>query len=399
MKNIILIVLLSSFFCNAQWIQTSLSGNINGLIERNNTLFAATSVGLYMSTNGGITFSNIPLPSTTGPQYTYSFARKENSLIVSTGQGILISESNDAVWNIHSTQFTYGYFFNFKGILLNEVTGNFYRSTDFGISWQQIQQLNAPFNYTITSDSTNIYFGSYSGGIQISSDSGKTWNATNIAGETNIISMVSYDGKIIVSANVDTNRIYQSTDQGVTWTKIAERPVAGFVKSMFVVGNTIFADANYGKFHRSIDGGITWINIHSGLSNSISYYSSHEIISDTLYIGTGSSSGVWKRALSDFGITNIFNEFIGPSSVKLYQNYPNPFNPSTTISYQLSVGGMVSLKVFDVLGNEVANLINEEQAQGSYSVNFNSNSLSSGIYFYRLSSGKFLETKSMLLIK
>ncbi len=87
------------------------------------------------------------------------------------------------------------------------------------------------------------------------------------------------------------------------------------------------------------------------------------------------------------------------SSYKLSQNYPNPFNPSTIINYQLPITNFVSLKVYDVLGNKVATLVNDEKPAGNYSVNFNASNLSSGIYFCTLSSGKFIETKKMILIK
>jgi hypothetical protein len=97
--------------------------------------------------------------------------------------------------------------------------------------------------------------------------------------------------------------------------------------------------------------------------------------------------------------TNVADNTNELESFYLDQNYPNPFNPSTTISYKLSANAMVSLKVFDVLGKEVAELINKEQTAGAYSINFNAAELSSGIYFYRLEAGTFVETKSMMLIK
>lgn len=88
-----------------------------------------------------------------------------------------------------------------------------------------------------------------------------------------------------------------------------------------------------------------------------------------------------------------------PEDFVLNQNYPNPFNPSTTISYQLPVASHVSLKVYDLLGNEVVSLINEFKGAGSYSVNFDAAGLSSGTYFYRLNTGSFTETKKLLLMK
>jgi len=90
-----------------------------------------------------------------------------------------------------------------------------------------------------------------------------------------------------------------------------------------------------------------------------------------------------------------------PTEYKLEQNYPNPFNPSTKISYQLPVSGNVTLKVFDVLGREVATLVDEYRDAGSYNLEFRIENLelSSGIYFYQLKAGEFVETKKMLLIK
>ncbi|NNG27997.1 MAG: T9SS type A sorting domain-containing protein [Ignavibacteriaceae bacterium] len=84
---------------------------------------------------------------------------------------------------------------------------------------------------------------------------------------------------------------------------------------------------------------------------------------------------------------------------KLYQNYPNPFNPSTTISYQIPQQEFVTLKVYDILGNEIAVLVNENETAGNYEVNFNASSLPSGIYFYQIKAGSFIETKKMVLVK
>ena len=88
-----------------------------------------------------------------------------------------------------------------------------------------------------------------------------------------------------------------------------------------------------------------------------------------------------------------------PVTYSLDQNYPNPFNPTTQIKYSVANAGNVSLKVFDVLGREVADLVNKHQDAGHYSVNFNASALSSGIYFYRIESGSFVSVKKMMLVK
>ena len=88
-----------------------------------------------------------------------------------------------------------------------------------------------------------------------------------------------------------------------------------------------------------------------------------------------------------------------PKKFELLQNYPNPFNPSTKISWRTPVGSWQTLKVFDVLGNEVATLVNEYKPAGSYEVKLDASKYTSGIYFYQLRSGHFVQTKKMILLK
>jgi hypothetical protein len=88
-----------------------------------------------------------------------------------------------------------------------------------------------------------------------------------------------------------------------------------------------------------------------------------------------------------------------PNEFSLQQNYPNPFNPLTTIKYDIKELTMVELKVFDILGREVATLVNDEKPVGYYEIKFNASNLPSGIYFYRLKAGSYIETKKMVLMK
>jgi len=88
-----------------------------------------------------------------------------------------------------------------------------------------------------------------------------------------------------------------------------------------------------------------------------------------------------------------------PTEYMLFQNYPNPFNPSTTINYSIPKQSNVTIKVFDLLGSEVSTLVNKEQPQGNYEVEFTGGDLTSGIYFYRVQAGEFVETKKMILLK
>ena len=100
----------------------------------------------------------------------------------------------------------------------------------------------------------------------------------------------------------------------------------------------------------------------------------------------------------------VQNENLFPEEFVLYQNYPNPFNPSTKIGFRIADFGFVSLKVYDILGNEIAVLVNEELASGEYEVEFNvaqvpRPEVTSGVYFYKLETGSFVKTKKMILLR
>jgi hypothetical protein len=101
----------------------------------------------------------------------------------------------------------------------------------------------------------------------------------------------------------------------------------------------------------------------------------------------------------EYGILPVYDDINSVKNYKLSQNYPNPFNPLTVISYQLPVISNVTLKVYDILGREVATLVNEEKPAGSYEVQFNSSGMTSGIYFYQINAGDYSETKKMIFLK
>jgi hypothetical protein len=102
----------------------------------------------------------------------------------------------------------------------------------------------------------------------------------------------------------------------------------------------------------------------------------------------------------EFGsVVNIPDESTLPNKFDIKQNYPNPFNPSTTIEYSVPQTGFVKIKVYDIIGNEVASLVNENQAAGYYKINFDGSNLPSGIYLTRMEAGNFVKTYKMTLLK
>ena len=133
----------------------------------------------------------------------------------------------------------------------------------------------------------------------------------------------------------------------------------------------------------------------------ISYYHT-----DTTYVAVfwtheeNGTKDIWMaKTIYTHGIGGVNEPPQVLSNYTLEQNYPNPFNPVTTINYTIAAKDFVTIKVFDFLGKEVATLVNEEKPAGSYSINFNASRLSNGVYFYKMTAGKFVSIKKSLLIK
>jgi M6 family metalloprotease-like protein len=166
-------------------------------------------------------------------------------------------------------------------------------------------------------------------------------------------------------------------------------------------------DVNWSELQISTDS-ITYSTIYSGLGR---FYTdnSHN------YDSTGNSAvrfrvrvrdsqnkwSIWSNPINikidDETKLNSTNDPV--SAFNVFQNYPNPFNPTTTIRYVIPKDGLVTIKVYDVLGNEIATLVNEEKSAGSYEVSFNASGLTSGIYLYKLQTNNFTETNKMILLK
>jgi hypothetical protein len=97
--------------------------------------------------------------------------------------------------------------------------------------------------------------------------------------------------------------------------------------------------------------------------------------------------------------TDVEGDQIVPEKFALLQNYPNPFNPSTKITYNIPQRSNVSLKIYDMLGKEIATLVNEQKEVGTYNVQFDASKLSSGVYIYSIQAGDFLVSRKMILMK
>ncbi len=200
----------------------------------------------------------------------------------------------------------------------------------------------------------------------------------------------------------DPGGLYASTDHGTTWTP------AGFtglsVDRIIASDSVLFALQNGHVFASRTDT-LLWKDVSGELTtDSIVVISASP---EYLVALTEASDRIWYRPMAE--IKEELNA-IGPTAIKrsgddlpvavaLFQNYPNPFNPSTTIGYQLPVSGHVRLAVFDLLGREVAVLVNERKEAGTHTVTFEAAGLASGVYFYRLTTPGRVETRRMNVLR
>jgi len=120
---------------------------------------------------------------------------------------------------------------------------------------------------------------------------------------------------------------------------------------------------------------------------------------ETQWVGTSFWRNILEVKQIGVPVLEVLNDSKLLPSFYLFQNFPNPFNPTTTIRYQIPTTELVKLKIYDLLGREMKTLVNEEKTVGNYEIEFDARELTSGIYFYRLQTGDFVQTKKMLLLK
>jgi hypothetical protein len=196
--------------------------------------------------------------------------------------------------------------------------------------------------------------------------------------------------------------VYRSTDYGSSWVPVNNGLTVLDVMSFAVKDNNLFAGTwNGGVFHTQ-DYGANWEPVNTGLTNPVTqtYAVTQTLATDGAYLYAGDrGTGVWRRPLSEM-ITSAETLASGlPSWYALAQNYPNPFNPSTTITFELPQSSEVRLGVFDMLGREVSMLVNERRDAGIHEVKFDGSRLASGVYFYRLQAGEFVQAKKLVIVK
>jgi hypothetical protein len=260
-------------------------------------------------------------------------------------------------------------------------------------------------NY-LAQDSQVIYAGSFFQGVCRSGEDGQGWTGYSTAQtgmmDLGITGIVANGGYVFASTGQGTSPakgVYRSSDHGVNWSKSSDGLTNLNVLSLAVNESRLLAGTGQGGVFLSTNNGDTWAPISTGLPNDdiCALIVASDLTGAKYLIAGTASNGIWRRPLSE--IVSVPEEHQLPMKIALAQNYPNPFNPSTTIQYDLSRTGHVSLKVFNTLGQIVSTLVNKTESAGVHEVSWNAVNVPSGIYFYRLQAEDFIETKSVVLLK
>ena len=444
-----LVLLFDISLLDAQWVQTGglNAGTVHAFGISGTNLFAGTDSGVFLSTNNGAswTAANQGLTNTTVDAFAVSGA----NLFAGTQIGVYLSTNNGASWPISRSGLTdititslVVFTGNFGGINLFAATqgSGVYFSNDNGVSWSAVNSGLAVGDVLALAagpdgdGGTNLIAGTSGGGVYLSDDNGVSWIAINSGLTTLPVSPLGERGanlvggdshedlstKIVTGSTINSElslpdvfslamipdgeggaNLFAGTSDGVyaysgaNWISASSGLTNLRISAFAVSGTNLFA-GTYGGVFLSMNNGAYWIAVDSGLVNrSISALA----VSGT-YLFAAIDSTVWRRPLSELITTSVGQSHTGlPKQYNLEQNYPNPFNPTTTITYALPQQSKVRLSIYNLLGQELLTLVDRSEEAGYKSVSFDASALSSGVYFYRLEAGSFLQTKKLVLVK
>lgn len=350
-----------------------------------------------------------------------------------TSEGIFKTSDGGTLWTKDTTAFQgsgakpmFIHFFDpNKGIVVGERNKNglssweIYTTTNGGTRWDSVPQVNIPpkvageqlmegFEYTATQNTFWFCTSASTGRVFRSTNSGLTWTAATIGpGFGRVHSIAFQDDSVglacvFVGGNPTT---VKTTDGGSTWTAIAppSRPtphivvhVPGTADSYIVTGH-VWPGTHTGSAY-TLDGGRSWTTVDNNAHGPVAFATPGRG-----WTTDGGDADNWNTIYGWSGIPLVTSVPISsekmPREFALSQNYPNPFNPSTTIQFLLPRAAHVALKVFNIVGEEITTLVSGKLGAGTYTTRWDAAGVASGVYFYRIEAGSFIETKKLLLLR
>jgi len=366
------------------------------------TGFAVGEAGTILkTTDGGETWIQI-LSGTTNDLWSLCFS---NDIITVVGMGGIILKStnggtdwipqNSGVGNPLSEVY---FADSSNGAIIG--FSIFLKTTNGGIIWNSTG-LGAWFGAASFTDINTGTAAGMNGIIIRTTNGGSSWN-TQSSGTSRHLSGVSFldiNNGIVVG---DSGTILKTTNGGTDWIQQSGGTSEVITDVYFVDAVNAAAVGNGGLILKSTDSGINWVTQSSGTSAALT---SIYFIDQNTGITAGSENTILKTTNGGITwepktvVTSVTGNELPRESFYLSQNYPNPFNPVTRIDYIIPEKGFILIKIYDALGREVTALVNELKSPGNYSVKFNGANLPGGIYFYRLITSGFTQTRKMILLK
>ncbi len=273
------------------------------------------------------------------------------------------------------------------------------KTTDGGSTWARMATepavigTDAGWNNSLHIVGTHIWFGTNGTKVYHSTDLGVTWTYGATTGTVNTYA-VHYNNTTTGLAG--GTAMVLSTNGGANYSAVTTPGTAGNLNGIEGAGTDWWAIRSDANIYRSTNGASSWTTAYTA-AGAVFQDIDFKVVGGCPKGWAAGNAGVIVKMDAPTGISNVNNEV--PSSFDLKQNFPNPFNPTTNINFSLPKSGFVTLKVYDMIGKEVATLVNEVKTAGNYIVGFNAANLPSGAYFYRLESNSFVDTKKMMLIK
>ena len=413
MKNKFLLILLFALIysqSNAQWTNLNMGNGFNIFdfsFPNAQTGYICGYGGLFKkTTNGGTNWTNLSFPSTQFNLNAVHFFNANTGLLASDSDTIYRTVNGTQNWSekiyIGINVFDFQFFDSLNGYASG--TNRFAKTTNGGLNWTvstiqssgQIFFLNQNTGWTLA----NITAGS---NILKSTDSGSSWQIQHSTSDFRIIYDIFFLDENTGYTSGYRHNILKTTNGGINWTSQNDESSAqGLYSIYFINANSgwtvgdFYSTVNTSTYYTT-NGGTNWMSnigiTGAGRLNRV------KINNSPVGYVAGQNQIMYKTTNAG-GLTEItFDPAVIPSKYSLSQNYPNPFNPATKINFALPTQGMVTLKIYDVLGREIISLVNEVKSAGNYSVDFNASKFSSGVYFYKLESNGFSSIKRMLLVK
>lgn len=273
-------------------------------------------------------------------------------------------------------------------------------TTNAGVSWASVSggvSAGLGSRSIFCTDANTCYAIGWNGnhGVYKTIDGGATWNSINALTSWDCASIyfTSATTGVATVAAGSPRGIIRTSDGGSTWNQVYNSGGSSMSSVYFTDSNNGFAVGDGGTILKTTDGGATWNSMTSPTTQRLV---SVHFPTATIGYAVGNTGTIIKYS----GPSDVSNNQTSlPTSFVLSQNYPNPFNPTTNIGFRIAGYGFVSLKVFDVLGREVATLVNEQLKPGSYETVFDASNLASGVYLYRLQAGDFVQSRKLVLMK